>query len=159
MLRLNHQEPLSDCRSVRCRHWTQDAQSLSAKLILSRVSRYHPPDFLLVLPEQCTASHARSASKGPCLWALYPISPLLTTYPQGGTGRGQYRDKHRCGEPGQAMSLPVVSQGPTSSASPAPCPTAMECCTNTWEAGNPWGWPVSQWQVPLISFLMFNRFY
>ena len=95
----------------------------------------------------------------PCLWALYPISPLLTTYPQGGTGREQYRDKHRCGEPGQAMSLPVVSQGPTSSASPAPCPTAMECCTNTWEAGNPWGWPVSKRQVPLISFLTFNRFY
>lgn len=84
----------------------------------------------------------------PCLWALYPISPLLTAYPQGGMGRG---------EPGQAMSLPVASQGQTGRAAPAPRPTAMEGCIDTWEAGNPWGWPISQLQVPFISFLAFNK--
>ena len=57
------------------------------------------------------------------------------------------------------MSLPVVSQGQRSSVSPAPCPTAMECCIDAWGAGNPCGWPLSQLQVPLISFLTFNKFY
>lgn len=97
-----------------------------------------------------------------CSLPLGALPHFLTAehVPPGWHGEGAVQGQAQVwGEPGQAMSLPVVSQGQPSSASPAPCPTAMECCTDTWEAGNPWGWPVSQWQVPLISFLTFNKFY
>lgn len=88
-----------------------------------------------------------------------PISPLLTMYPQVAWEGAVQGQACRWGGPGQAMSLPVVSQGQRSSCSPAPCPHCHgECCIDAWGSWCPAG-GLSQLQVPLISFLTFNKFY
>lgn len=51
------------------------------------------------------------------------------------------RDKHRCRESGQVVSLWCFGVG-QSNGSPAPTPTAMECWAGNWEAGHHRGSPV-----------------